>query len=148
MQLSALLCLRALSPRFFLSLFLSLPSFAAISKKHAATTNCALTINPLSTQLIGKLRNRENKEPRPLVFIETFLRVFNQRNWIISSLLPRLSSFPSLVTKFSETRYQEQKRISGYMIGEHVDEDGIRRIRKVGRRRRTVGPTRHTPQIP
>lgn len=56
-------------------------SFAAISKKHAATTNCALTINPLSTQLIGKLRNGRKKQRtrrrrgRPRVFIETFLRV-------------------------------------------------------------------------
>lgn len=107
------MCNSPLSPRFISSLFplssLSLfPSFAAISKKHAATTNCALTINPLSTQLIGKLRNRETKNRARVVFIETFLRVLTNRNWTISLSLFTLFR---LVRKFSQTRYQERKRI-------------------------------------
>lgn len=112
-KLDSPVCNSPLSPRFISSLFplssLSLfPSFAAISKKHAATTNCALTINPLSTQLIGKLRNRETKNRARVVFIETFLRVLTNRNWTISLSLFTLFR---LVRKFSQTRYQERKRI-------------------------------------
>lgn len=139
-KLDSPVCNSPLSPRFISSLFLLsslslFPSFAAISKKHAATTNCALTINPLSTQLIGKLRNRETKNRARVVFIETFLRVLTNRNWTIFLSLFTLFR---LVRKFSQTRYQERKRIHDEAKGQTKGEDGIRRIRKVGRRRINV----------